>query len=693
MRSFNSISRFLMAAVLIVTSFLPAACASQTVETKPQASPDTTFARFTEAWAGQDYSAMYQLLSSESKLSIAEADFTERYAKIMQGIEASELDFEMAADGLARSDDQASATIAFSVQMDTLAGRLDLTGYTMNLVQETASDANSKEKIWTIHWSEELIFPGMGPTDKVRVRRIEPIRGEIFDRKGQGLAVNGELTTIGVVPSRFDPVREEALPQMAELLGISEERIEKALSGASNPDWFYPVVTLAANANQLSAKLTAIDGVQYQKTAGRIYPAGASTGLLTGYIGPITAEELEKLAGKRYLATDRIGKMGLEQVYEERLRGQPGGEIIIVGEDGQRVKQQIALRDAVDGETIQLTIDLSTQYALYRQMQADAGAAAAVDPLSGEILALVSTPSFDPNLLQTYVPDAVQTSWNEAVKPYFSSRFKQVYAPGSVFKLVTAAIGLNTGTLDPEEALEISGLKWRPDSSWGTYAVTRVKDPGQPIDLLRAFLYSDNIYFAQQALAIGDAAFVQGAQGFGIGEDLPVDYPFNPSQLANDGLANPVLLADTGYGQGEVLVSPLHLALFYSTLATEGNLLKPFLEYREGNEPEVWKKQAIAAKHVPLLTEALLAVVEDPAGTGYTKDGSDHRLLGKTGTAELKQSLEDESAEENGWFVALNVDEPRLAIAMMIEDVKTRGGSHYVVPLVKKAMDEALAVG
>ncbi|MCD8498925.1 MAG: hypothetical protein LRY35_02945 [Clostridiales bacterium] len=235
MRSFNSISRFLMAAVLIVTSFLPAACASQTVETKPQASPETTFARFTEAWAGQDYSAMYQLLSSESKLSIAEADFTERYAKIMQGIEASELGFEMAADGFARSDDQASATIAFSVQMDTLAGRLDLTGYTMNLVQETASDANSKEKIWTIHWSEELIFPGMGPTDKVRVRRIEPIRGEIFDRKGQGLAVNGELTTIGVVPSRFDPVREEALPQMAELLGISEERIEKALSGAPIP--------------------------------------------------------------------------------------------------------------------------------------------------------------------------------------------------------------------------------------------------------------------------------------------------------------------------------------------------------------------------------------------------------------------------------------------------------------------------
>jgi penicillin-binding protein len=383
--------------------------------------------------------------------------------------------------------------------------------------------------------------------------------------------------------------------------------------------------------------------------------------------------------------------MGLEQVYEERLRGQPGGEIVIVGEDGQRVKQQIALQDAVDGETIQLTIDLTTQYALFRQMQTDAGAAAAVDPLSGEILALVSTPSFDPNLLQTYVPDAVQASWNEAVKPYFSSRFKQVYAPGSVFKLVTAAIGLNTGTLDPDEALEISGLKWRPDSSWGTYAVTRVKDPGQPVDLYDAFLYSDNIYFAQQALAIGDEAFVQGAQGFGIGEDLPVDYPFNTSQLANDGLANRVLLADTGYGQGEVLLSPLHLALFYSTLATEGNLMKPVLEYREGYEPEIWKEHAIAAEHVPLLTEALLAVVEDPSGTAYTKDGTKYRLLGKTGTAELKQSFDDRDAEENGWFVALNVDELRLAVAMMIEDVKTRGASHYVVPLVKKAMDEALS--
>lgn len=327
--------------------------------------------------------------------------------------------------------------------------------------------------------------------------------------------------------------------------------------------------------------------------------------------------------------------------------------------------------------------------AIYQVMQDDAGAAAAVDPKSGQVLALVSTPSFDPNLFQTYVPDSVRQEWNDAEKSYFTNRFKAAYIPGSVFKLVTAAIGLKAGTLDPAEALEIEGKQWQPDAGWGDYHITRVKALDKPVDLAAAILYSDNIYFARQALRVGGEKFLHLAEAFGFGEELPLAYPFAKSQIANQDLNNPILLADAAYGQGEVLISPLHLALIYSTLATEGNLMQPSLEL-SGLEPLVWKKQAVDQEYVAMLQDLFLTVVTDPAGTGYTDPPAKTRMLGKTGTAELKKSL-DEEAEENGWFVAMNIDQPRLTIAMMIEDVKERKGSRYVVPLVKKAMDELLA--
>jgi penicillin-binding protein 3 len=648
-----------------------------------QNKPLDVFNQYSQAWSGQDYAAMYRLLSSAAKARVGEDVFIDRYKKIIQGIEASNVRVSMSGN-VTENSAAGLAAIEFAVGMDTLAGSILISGYTMNLILETIGE----QVVWTIDWSEKMIFPHMDPTDKVRARIIPPARGEIRDRNHVGLAVNGDLIVIGVVPGKFDAVKAEAIPQMAAILGISTARIEKALINATNPDWFYPVVTLPADAKDLSAQLTAIAGVQYQKASGRIYPAGAAAGLLTGYVGPITAEELAKHPGEAYSVNDKIGKMGLEQVYEKRLRGQAGGEIYLTAADSSAVKERLGYLDPVDGEDITLTIDSKVQHSLYNQMKGDAGAAAAIHPKTGEILALVSTPSFDPNLLQTFVPDTVQAEWNAAAVSPFTNRFKAGYPPGSVFKLVTAAIGLRAKTLDPAEALPISGLQWQPNTSWGNYKVTRVKDIGRPVNMRDAFLYSDNIYFAQQALRIGADLYTQGAAGFGIGEDLPIDYPFFRSQVANENLQNQVLLADTGYGQGQVLVSPLHVALFYTVLANNGDMMKPILEITAGQQPQVWKAQAVDPANVPLLTETLVQVIENPAGTGYTATPAKTRMLGKTGTAEL--GLPDDPEKENGWFVAMNVDSPRLCIAMMIERVQDRGGSHYVVPLVKRAMDELM---
>ncbi|MDW7656955.1 MAG: penicillin-binding transpeptidase domain-containing protein, partial [Bacillota bacterium] len=543
-----------------------ATTAEQTTTAAAIMEPAELFDIYARAWEQFDYATMYILLATESRNKIDETAFITRYKNIFQGIEAANLAVNLneTASGTAALGQLDSDTVllSFSVSMDTLAGPVEINDYQMKLVLEPDGDGQA----WKISWSEKLIFPSMDADDKVQARILYPARGEIMDRNGMGLAVNGELIVIGIAPGKFAAVKDVAIPQMAEMLGISEERIAKVFNEAKNPDWFYPVVTLPSDARDLSAKLTAIDGVLYQRTNGRVYPAAAAAGLVIGYIGPITAEELAARSGQGYTATDKTGKMGLEQVYEARLRGARGGEITIVHSESGQLKDVIARKEAVDGESITLALDVTTQISLYDAMKADAGAAAAVNPLTGEILALVSTPSFDPNLLQTYVPDAVQREWNEATKSAFANRFKIGYAPGSVFKLVTAAIGLKVGTLDPDEALPISGKQWQPDASWGNYTVTRVRDIGRPVNLLDALLNSDNIYFAQQALRVGARLYADWAVGFGIGEDLPIDYPFYQSQLSNSGLTSDVLLADTGYGQGEVLLSPLHIALFYSTL-------------------------------------------------------------------------------------------------------------------------------
>ena len=653
---------------------------------KPAQDPDAVLKAFAAAWESIDYAAMYRLLASSVKATVSESAFIERYMSILGGISAKNIQVAIDDPSANPPATQTDAVLGFSVTMDTLAGTLVIPNYRMNVILE---EVNGRS-VWGVNWSVQLIFPDLGETDEVKARVLSPHRGEILDRNGNGLAVNGQLITIGVVPAKFNAVKEEAIPQLSALLGISVEQISKKLADATNPDWFYPLVTIPSDARDLSAQLTAIAGVQYQDVGGRIYPGREASAHLIGYVGPITAEELEKHADAGYTAFDKIGKMGLEQIYEKRLRGESGGEIYITEAGSSQIKVLLARKEPVHGDTITLSIDLTTQQKIYEVMKLDKGAAAAVNPMTGEIMALVSSPSFDPNLLQTYVPDIIRASWNAPDTTFFTNRFKAGYAPGSVFKLVTAAIGFKTGTLNPDEQIAIAGLNWQPDASWGSYTITRVKDPERPVNLHDALLFSDNIYFAQQALRIGQDNFVKYGADFGIGEALPIDYPIYQAQLANKDLSSRVLLADSGFGQGEVQVSPLHVALYYSTLATNGDLLKPVMEIKGAFSPEIWHAQAVQSSAVPILRQALIDNVEMADGSGYTREPAVTRMLGKTGTAELKKDLEDLEAQENGWFVAMNIDDPRLTLAMLIEDVKGRGGSHYVVPLVKQAMDSIL---
>jgi penicillin-binding protein len=260
-----------------------------------------------------------------------------------------------------------------------------------------------------------------------------------------------------------------------------------------------------------------------------------------------------------------------------------------------------------------------------------------------------------------------------------------VYCPGSSFKPITAAIALNSKKLDPQSVKDIKGLAWQKDKSWGNYYINRVKAYDKPSNLLNALVYSDNIYFAQLALDIGEDTFKSETVNFGIGEKVPFDFELTASQFDSDGiLRNQIQLADSGYGQGEVLMNPLHLALIYSAFVNGGNIPKPKLTFSENPTAGFWKENVISSETAKLIAKDLEQVVKSPEGTGHQAFMKNLPLAGKTGTAEIKMNKADKNGTELGWFAAVNTENPALLAVVMVEDVKTRGGSHYAVPIVKK---------
>jgi penicillin-binding protein len=327
---------------------------------------------------------------------------------------------------------------------------------------------------------------------------------------------------------------------------------------------------------------------------------------------------------------------------------------------------------------------------IYNELKNDAGTGIAVNPKTGEVLAMVSAPSYDPNLcVLGYPASKWQALSNDPNKP-FVNRFAGAYPPGSTFKPLTASLGITKGTLIPENVVAIEGEKWQPSPSWGKDFITRVDVNVTKLNLNTALIFSDNIYFAQVALNVGIQDFIDGAKKFGISEDIPFPYPLKSSQIGNNNkITSARQLADTAYGQAQVLINPLQLGLIYSTFLNEGNIPVPLLE--KGSKEEIWKQNVISPEVANRVLQGLVEVVNNPSGPCY-KDARipGVTIAGKTGTAELNSSSNGKDEKQLGWFVGFNTANPQLLVVMMAENVQGRGESHYVVPKVKNVIQRYL---
>ncbi|HAQ5056216.1 TPA: penicillin-binding transpeptidase domain-containing protein [Enterococcus faecium] len=619
-------------------------------ETQAVEAGEKTVEQFVQALNKGDYNKAAEMTSKKAanKSALSEKEILDKYQNIygaadVKGLQISNLKVD--------KKDDSTYSFSYKAKMNTSLGELKDLSYKGTL------DRNDGQT--TINWQPNLVFPEMEGNDKVSLTTQEAARGNIIDRNGEPLATTGKLKQLGVVPSKLGDGGEKTanIKAIASSFDLTEDAINQAISQSwVQPDYFVPLKIIDGATPELPA------GATIQEVDGRYYPLGEAAAQLIGYVGDITAEDIDK--NPELSSNGKIGRSGLEMAFDKDLRGTTGGKLSITDADG--VEKKVLIEHEVqNGKDIKLTIDAKAQKTAFDSLGGKAASTVATTPKTGDLLALASSPSYDPNKMTNGISQEDYKAYEENPEHPFISRFATGYAPGSTFKMITAAIGLDNGTIDPNEVLTINGLKWQKDSSWGSFQTTRVSSDVSQVDLKTALIYSDNIYAAQETLKMGEKKFRTGLDKFIFGEDLDLPISMNPAQISNeDSFNSDILLADTGYGQGELLITPIQQAAMYSVFINNGTLVYPKLIADKETKD---KKNVISETAVQTIVPDLREVVQDVNGTAHSLSALGIPLAAKTGTAEIKEK-QDVKGQENSFLFAFNPDNQGYMMVSMLEN-------------------------
>ena len=641
--------------------------------------PDSVISNFAECINKKNYEEAYELLSSESKNKISKQDFADAYENIFNKLDIKTIEIS---DVKVDKIDTNNTNVSYSVKANSAYGEI-----TFNNAVKMQKQSDKKHYI---NWSYEAIYPEMQESDEIDISRTYAKRGSLIDRNGILLAGGGYVASVGLVPGWMnEETKTQDINKVAEILGLTPENINKKMSASYvKSDTFVELTTISKQNQTKLIALNQIDGVKIKDIASRVYPLAEKAAHITGYVQKANAEDLEK--DKTLDKNSLVGKTGLESIYNDRLKGKDGYEINLVNEKGE-AKKTILKTEKEDGENIKLTIDSNIQETVYNTYAGDNSSTVVMNPKTGELLALVSTPSYDPN---KFIIGMTTQEWNDisnnADNPLLA-RFTKSYAPGSSFKPIIGAIALQSGTITGETEYEASGTSWQKDNSWGTYNITTLKTYNGPANLLNALINSDNIFFAKTALKIGTEKMEEQLKSIGFENDIGFEMNIVKSKISNEGkFTSEVQLADSGYGQGQIQLNPIHFASIYSAFTNDGNMVMPYLEFKSDTTLTYLKENAFSKEVADEIKNDLIQTVENPEGTAHSGKIEGLTIAGKTGTAETK-SAKGENAKEYGWFNAFIADEnseKQLMIISMVENVENKGGSSYVVNKVKTLFEK-----
>jgi penicillin-binding protein 2 len=556
------------------------------------------------------------------------------------------------------------------------------------------------------------LYAARADENRVRLRALAPNRGLILDRHGRVLAENQPAYRLMVVPERT-PGLDETIERLAELVEISPDEMRRFQQQRQRSRRFQ-ALTLKTNLNESQVALLAVErhrlpGVEVEPYLTRHYPHAEMLAHVIGYVGRIDTRDLQRLDRDRYRATSHVGKTGIERHYEHLLHGGAGFERVETNAQG-RVLRVLERGNPTPGQTLTLTLDLDLQQAAVEALGQRAGAVVALDVRTGEVLALVSHPGFDPNL---FVHGISQTNYNLLLsnhqRPLFNRFLSGGYEPGSTIKPFIALAGLESGVITPTTRYFSRGSYQLPGHS-RHYRDWRRGGHGW-VDLNGALAESVNTYFYQVAVDLGIDRISRELALFGFGRatglDLPGEnngvLPTRSWKRATFGEAwFPGETVITGIGQGFTVVTPMQLAHATAALAGRGITAQPSLI----GDGEPLRMVIHADTNWDAVFRGLESVVHGPTGTARAIASQvPVRMAGKTGTAQVFGVPDDmeanfvrdhderpEHLRNHALFIGFApLDNPAIAISVVVEH--GGGGSRVAAPVAATVLARAMELG
>ena len=572
--------------------------------------------------------------------------------------------------------------------------------------------------LWYLQVIKGSEFRRLSENNRIRILDNPAGRGMLYDRKGCILAQNRPSFEVSLVPEDLK-VNPEVLVKLGVLLHMGENEIKDKLQSPKKRPPFKPVkIKSDINWNELALLETNrvhLPGLIVDVRPRRAYNYGSLASHLIGYLGEVDEKELKESKDSSYRMGALIGKYGVEYRWEPDLKGVDGGRQIEVDALGREVKPLQSVEPS-PGNNVTLTIDFEVQKAAEEAFQDKNGALIAMDPKNGRILAMVSKPSFNPDLFASNIsPEEWKLLLENPYHPLQNKGIQGQYPAGSVFKIVTAIAGLESETITPDTQLNCTGVYPYGNRDFRCY-----KEGGHgTLSLHRAIVESCDIYFYQVGLKVGVDKIAYYANEFGLGRKTGIALPHEKGGIVPSTswkkkyLGVPWYSGETlslSVGQGYLNVTPLQLLVLVSAIANGGKLYLPQVVERVENiygnilkeyPPMLTGKANVSEKTLRIVQEALMGAVNEPHGTGWAAALKGTNVAGKTGTAQVIKMAQDFKRgdmdrmplkfRDHAWFVAYApFEDPQIAIVVLVEHGGFGGAA--AAPIAKKVIEKYLSL-
>lgn len=659
-------------------------------------------AAFLNAWQRGDFVLMYSLLSPLSKGAISAEEFASRYQEIAG--DAGIISVE--ARVLSSIQQNVDAEVQFEVSLGTALMGSIRREITMPLHYENGQ--------WTVSWDDSLVLPELAGGNSVFIDYAIPSRGNIYDRNGLAFAAQTNAVALGVIPGKIEMEYEDSmLAELSSMLNLHPE-VLRSMYQHAEPDWYIPMGEVSSQLVEARYDvLTSFSGLVMHPYQTRFYAQGPQAAPhAVGYIALIPKAQAEYYRTLGYRGDEFVGASGLEAWGENYLNGDRGGTLY-VADPGRNIVARLAEKQASPSKSITSTLDREFQHQVQAALQGMAGAIVVLNIQTGEVLAMASAPTFDPNLFDptNYNVMMLNEVLKDPYRPLLNRATQGQYAPGSTFKVVTAAGAL-------ESTLFSAGQIYYCDRTWTELGTRYIKydwtyDKELPasgdLDIVGAIRRSCNPWFYHIGLALhnwADYYLPDLARRFGLGSPTGiVGLLHDTNEEVGGVIPGPAWAIDQGFtwtsgntvniaiGQGEVSVTPLQMAMMYAAIGNGGTLYRPQLvrsiaapgeEPIYTFEPEVVGKLPISEETLDVLREGLWQVVNSSSGTANWRFRQlDIPIFGKTGTAEDRPRL------PHAWFIgftnANSQELPDIAIAVVLDN---RGeGSEWAAPIFRRVVE------